>query len=226
MTHSIGKTILRLALIGAAALPLAACGMGPDGKPLPFNRSVDSVHQPVVSYTSFTYDVQAGGNGDLAPAEQARLEEWLNSINLGYGDHVAVVAGQAAYGRGLRDGIALVVARRGLLIEEDTSAVAGTAPEGSVRLIVRRASAGVPGCPDWHDKAESNGVTSASANYGCASNANLAAMVANPDDLVRGQATDSDLRTATSNRAIQAYRDKAPTGAGALQTISASTGAK
>jgi pilus assembly protein CpaD len=45
-------------------------------------------------------------------------------------------------------------------------------------------------------------------------------MIANPEDLVRGQTTDSDLRTATSNRAISTYREKAPTGSGDLKTLS------
>ncbi len=215
------SAIIRLALIGAAALPLAACGMGPDGKAIGFNRSVDSIHQPVVSYASFTYDVQAAAGGGVSPAERARLDDWLTSINVGYGDHVAIVTDQASYGAAMRDGIALVIARRGLLVEEDGTAQAGVAPEGAVRLIVRRASAAVPGCPDWREKAENNGQGAASSNFGCAANANLAAMVANPDDLVRGQSSDSDLRTATSTRAIQTYRDKAPTGAGGLQTISA-----
>ena len=56
-----------------------------------------------------------------------------------------------------------------------------------------------------------------SSNFGCGVNGNLAAMIANPEDLVRGQTTDSDLRTTTSNRAIQAYREQAPTGAGGLK---------
>ena len=59
----------------------------------------------------------------------------------------------------------------------------------------------------------------ASSNFGCAINSNLAAMVANPDDLVRGQTSNSDLRTATSTRAIQTYHKKAPTGAGDLKDL-------
>jgi pilus assembly protein CpaD len=38
---------------------------------------------------------------------------------------------------------------------------------------------------------------------------------------VRGQSSDSDLRTATSNRAISTYREKAPTGAGDLKQLQA-----
>jgi pilus assembly protein CpaD len=44
-------------------------------------------------------------------------------------------------------------------------------------------------------------------------------MVANPDDLVRGQSSDSDLRTATSDRAISTYRNKTPTGSGDLKNL-------
>jgi pilus assembly protein CpaD len=221
MTLMMKSALARLSLAGALVLPLAACGVGPDGRAIGFNRSVDSVHQPVVSTSSFTYDVQPAADGSISGAERQRLDEWLTSIDVGYGDRVAIATDPGAYAPSTRTGIALALARRGLLVEDDSTAQAGAAPDGAVRLIVRRASASVPGCPDWHDKAENNGQGAMSANYGCASNANLAAMVANPDDLVRGQTTDSDLRTATSTRAIQTYRDKAPTGAGALQTISA-----
>ena len=57
------------------------------------------------------------------------------------------------------------------------------------------------------------------SNYGCAVNSNLAQMVANPDDLVRGQeARGSDSRAVT--KAIKSYRDKSPTGNGELKSES------
>jgi pilus assembly protein CpaD len=115
------------------------------------NRSVDSVHQPVVSHSLYTFDVQAGMGG-LSPAEAIRLEDWFRSIDLGYGDQIAI-AGDASYvDPAAREGIADVTARHGLLIGEDSSAAAGQAPAGSVRLIVRRATARVPGCPDWSER--------------------------------------------------------------------------
>lgn len=197
----------------AVALPLAA-----SAKDRP-NRSVESVHQPVVSYASYVFDVQA--NGALAPQEARRLNDWFVSIGLGYGDQVAI-AGDASYvSPEVRDGIADVAARHGMLVGEDSSATAGEAPAGAVRLIVRRSMASVPGCPDWHQKAEASMNLATSSNFGCGLNSNFAAMVANPEDLVRGQGTESDLRTVTSNRAISTYRDKAPTGAGDLKRLSA-----
>ncbi|EQB11948.1 Flp pilus assembly protein CpaD [Sphingobium quisquiliarum P25] len=204
------RTLLRLGALALLALPLAACELD--------NRGMQSVHQPVVSYTSFTYDVQAAPDGGLTTAEAVRLQDWFASIGLGYGDKVSLVTDGAYYSPSLREGIAGVLARRGMLIGEDSSATAGHAPDGSVRLIVRRASASVPGCPDWSDKAESTTQMGTSANFGCGVNGNLAAMIADPEDLVRGQSTDSDLRTATSNRAISTYREKAPTGSGDLKS--------
>ena len=203
-----------LSALAMLALPLAACTSDSP------NRGVESVHQPVVSHAAYTFDVMAGAGDTLPPAEAARLNDWFVSIGLGYGDQVAIV-NDGYYGPALREGIANVVARHGLLVAEDSSAIAGAAPQGSIRLIVRRATASVPGCPDWSSKQETDMNLGTTSNFGCGTNSNLAAMVANPEDLVRGQGTDSNLRTATSNRAISTYRDKPPTGAGDLKQMSA-----
>jgi pilus assembly protein CpaD len=206
-------TIVPLALIGALALPVAAHARDRD------NRSVESIHQPVVSYAAYAFDLQASADGGLSDVEAQRINEWLVSIGLGYGDQVAIVTDAGYFSPTLREGIANLVARHGLLVGEDSSAAAGVPPAGAVRLVVRRATASVPGCPDWTTKAETNMNLSTSSNFGCGINSNLAAMVANPEDLVRGQTTESGLRTATSNRAISTYRDKQPTGSGDLKTL-------
>lgn len=206
------KTIGAVALM---ALPLAGCVTDTP------NRSVESVHQPVVSYAAYTFDVQTGSDGGLPAREAGRLNDWFASINLGYGDQVAIVTEGAYYSPVVREDVANLVARHGLLVAEDSSASAGAAPAGSIRLIVRRASASVPGCPDWHSTQETDPNLATSSNFGCGVNSNWAAMVANPEDLVRGQGSDSDLRTATSNRAISTYREKKPTGAGDLKQLTA-----
>lgn len=209
MSHTRIRPFLRpLALAAALSLPLAACG-----SETTVNRGMESVHQPVVSYTNFIFDVRADSSVGVASSEKERLNGWLDSLNIGYGDSVAIAGGASAAAHA---DIADVLGKRGLLVQQDDSAVAGAAPYGSVRLIVRRATASVPGCPDWHSNQENNMSGGVSSNFGCATNSNFAAMVANPEDLVRGQTTNSDLRTATSNRAIQSYQAKAPTGAGGL----------
>jgi pilus assembly protein CpaD len=212
MTSMSAKNIVRIGALALLALPLAACKTG-------VNRGVESVHQPVVSHDSYTYDVQAGPDGGLTTSEARRLDDWFASIGLGYGDQVAIVT-DAYYSPTLRDGIADVVARHGMLVGEDSSAAAGAAPAGGVRLVVRRATARVPGCPDWSSKGETGFQLGTTSNFGCGVNGNLAAMVANPEDFVRGQSSESDLRTATSNRAISTYREKTPTGSGDLKSLS------
>lgn len=217
----IRHTPARLSLKTLGAFALIALPFSVQAASARENRSVDSVHQPVVSQSAYTFDVQAGSSGGLSAAEALRLNDWFVSIGLGYGDDVAVVTEGGYHSPAVRDDVAAVVARHGLLVSEDSSAVAGTAPAGGIRLIVRRSTARVPGCPDWRSKQETNMSLPTSSNFGCGVNSNWAAMVANPEDLVRGQGTDSDLRTATSNRAISTYRDKAPTGAGDLKQINA-----
>ncbi|WP_070155272.1 CpaD family pilus assembly protein [Sphingobium phenoxybenzoativorans] len=211
--------IVHLACPAALALALSACSTDM----ATYNRGLTSVHQPVVSHTSYVFDVNAAG-GELTVAERQRLEGWLDSIGASYGDTVAIATESGYFSKGVRNGIAAIVERRSLLLQEDNTAQAGRALEGSVRLIVRRAKAEVPGCPDWSIKDESTGMTEVSSNYGCAVNSNIAAMVANPNDLVLGQGGSSDLRTATSNKAIQVYREKIPTGSGGLIEVSAKGG--
>ncbi len=213
MSHTRIRPFLRpLALAAALALPLTACGAADKAS----NRGLESVHQPVVSYTNFIFDVRADSTVGVSSSEKERLNGWLDSLNIGYGDSVAIAGGASTAAHA---DIAEVLGKRGMLVQEDNSAVAGAAPYGSVRLIVRRATASVPGCPDWHDKQENSMSGGTSSNFGCATNSNFAAMVANPEDLVRGQTSNSDLRTATSNRAIQSYEAKAPTGAGGLVNL-------
>ena len=55
-------------------------------------------------------------------------------------------------------------------------------------------------------------------------NGNLAAMVANPEDLIQGQEGTGETVVTTSTKAIRAYRDRALTGDGELANISSQEG--
>lgn len=209
---------LRVALLLGLAAPLGACG-GSTLLSSNVNKGMQSVHQPVVTQSHFLYDVMARDSDPMSPAERVRLTGWLDSLDVGYGDHLAIASGDSYVAPAMRASIAEVLSHRGMMVEDDTSARAGRVPHGAVRLVLRRSSAAVTGCPNWRDTEENNMSGGMSTNYGCAANSNLAAMVADPEDLVRGQTSNSALRTATSNTAIKTYRDKAPTGAGGLQSL-------
>jgi pilus assembly protein CpaD len=124
---------------------------------------------------------------------------------------------------GARRDVAAVAARYGLLLVNGSAPVtAGAVQPGSLRIVASRATASVPGCPNWAP-AELAASGNTSSNYGCATNANLAAMVANPTDLVHGQ-DGSSSGAVTATRAIRSYRQSTPTGQGGLQQSSTTGG--
>ena len=62
------------------------------------------------------------------------------------------------------------------------------------------------------------------SNYGCANNSALAAMVADPMDLVQGREAGAATDPATAGKAIRIYRETAPTGTRGLKTETTSKG--
>ena len=73
---------------------------------------------------------------------------------------------------------------------------------------------------------EGRGPSSTSANYGCSTNSNLAAMIADPSDLVLGQAGSGTRDTGTAAKAIKVYRDTPPSGIKGLDKATTQGGGK
>lgn len=210
------KRTLLFATALAPALLLGACSSGTQ------NRGLESVHQPVVSRTDYVFDVNASESG-LAPGEAQRLAGWMSSLRLGYGDRVALddpSPNRAA----VRDDVAAQIAPYGLLLSDDAPITGSSVAPGMVRVVVSRMKATVPGCPDFSRVSQPEFESNTSSNQGCAINSNLAAMVANPADLVRGQPGADSTDPVTSSKAIDSYRKAAPTGTGGPK--SESTGGK
>ena len=191
------------------ALTLGACGGGVNMD----NRSLYSVKQPVVERSNYVIDVATTYDG-LPVSEQQRLAEWFDSMDLRHGDRLSV--DDAANSLGVRDDIAALAARHGILLAEGAPVTAGAAAPGTARVVITRSIASVPGCPDWSHTAEGNDKNSTNPNYGCGVNSNLAAMVANPEDLIKGQEGSGETVVTTSTKAIQSYRAMEPTGADGL----------
>jgi pilus assembly protein CpaD len=196
---------LNLAPVLALAVALSACGG------VPTNRSMNSVHQPVVETSDYTLDVTADAAG-LAYGEQGRLAAWFEAMGLKYGDKVSLDDPSASPAtRGVVEALA---ARYGLTLSAAAPQTAGYVTLGAVRVIVTRSRASVPGCPEWKTDSDFNPNSGLSSNYGCAVNSNLAAMVANPEDLLHGSQEAGSTAAATSNKAIAAYREAKSTGKG------------
>lgn len=191
------QTSAKLA-IAALGLSLAGC----TGSHV--NRTMYSIHQPVVSRANYAIDLNAGGDG-LAPGERQRLGEWMTSLGAGYGDRVAVDYG-AGYGdAATAAAVSSVAANYDVQLAETAPITEGAVIPGTVRVVLTRSSAYVPGCPDWSKKSEANYTGANHTNYGCATNSNLAAMIADPEDLVRGQ-DDHGHDSTRAVRPVEAYR--------------------
>jgi pilus assembly protein CpaD len=203
-----------LGLAATLGLALAGCAS------VPSNTTMYSEHQPVVEKVNYTLDL-ATGNGGLSYPEQQRLAGWFEQLGLRYGDRLSIEDPmQDAATLGTIDALA---SRYGIAVEAGTPESAGFVEAGTTRVVISRSKAAVRGCPDWADTSDFNPKNGLSRNFGCATNSNLAAMVANPDHLIKGDDSGSDTVIMTSNKAIGAYRSQAPTGAGALKSTS-STG--
>ncbi len=212
INKSILASIVPALLLG---LPLGGC-MGTE------NRGLESVHQPVVSRSDYALDLGVAG-GSLARGEQQRLAGWMTTMRLGYGDRVAI-DDPAGEGPRVRDDVAAVVASYGLLLSDDAPVTPAPVTPGSIRVVVSRMRADVPHCPDWSRDSSNEFESNSSSNYGCATNRNIAAMIANPADLVRGAPGTETTDAAVSFKAIDTYRKKVPSGAGGL--AASSTGGK
>ena len=216
--RNINTRKLAAPLAVSLALTLGACGgVNMD------NRSLYSVKQPVVERSNYVLDVNTDYEG-LPVSEQQRLAGWFESMDLRYGDRVSIDDGGANIA--LRDDVAAIAGRYGIMVADGAPVTAGQRNPGQARIILTRTTASVPNCPDWSHTAEANPNNATNPNYGCAVNSNLAAMVANPEDLVVGQQGTGETIVTTHTKAIETYRGQEPTGKGGLPQVSTSTGGK
>jgi pilus assembly protein CpaD len=213
--RSMPKTI-GTAITLSLGLALAGCGVTASE-----NRSLESVHQPIVQRTNFTFDA-ATGPGGLSYSEQQRVANWFESMKVGYGDQISI--DDPLRSESTRAAIEAIAGRYGVIVADQAPVTAGYVNAGTSRIVITRSSAHVPGCPNWSTKSDTNLNNSASSNFGCAINSNLAAMVADPEHLVKGADGQSDTVVMSSSKAIDAYRSATPTGTNGLSAQSTQSG--
>jgi pilus assembly protein CpaD len=206
--HSKHTLAGRLILAAALGLGLAGCGG------MATNNTLYSTKQPIVDRQNFTLDVNTIQNG-LPVSEQARLNGWFEAMDLRYGDRVAIEdpGANPAVTNAVND----LAGRYGIIVSNTAPTTSGFLQPGQARVVITRSSAHVPGCPDWSKQSDMNYLNATSPGYGCATNSNVAAMVANPEDLLEGQKGTGENVIATATKAITTLREAAPTGAGGLQ---------
>jgi len=190
----------------AATMGLSGCIGG-----VPTNRSLYSENQPVVSHTNYVFDVQTSASG-IPASEERRLTDWFEALDLGYGDKVAVDG--SSLGIAARDDLVAIASREGFILGMSAPVTEGATAPGAARVVVTRAVATVPNCPNWSAQSDANPNNATSPGYGCSVNSNMAAMIADPEDLLRGQRGSGETVVMSSTKAIDAYRASTPTGGG------------
>ena len=140
------------------------------------DRGVEAINTPIVTRADYVFDAAAPG-GALAPAEKARLDAWFRGLSLGYGDAVFV---DAPYADSARYEVAQIAGTYGMMLQPGAPVTAGAVAPGSVRVIVSRTRAEVPGCPNWSQPSQPNYNNQMMPGFGCAVNSNLAMQIANP----------------------------------------------
>jgi len=212
MTYSFKRAASSVLAI-SLGLGLAACGGAIEGN----NYSLNSVRQPVVERSNYVLDLRTSPAG-LDAMEESRLNDWFDTLDLGYGDRVAIDT--AVNNPAVIEDVAAVAGRYGILVSEGAPITQGYVDPGNVRVVVTRSTASVPGCPDWSEGYGFQRDNFTSDGFGCAVNGNLAAMVANPEHLLEGAEGTGETVVMSSNRAIETFRNQEPTGAGGLPQIS------
>jgi pilus assembly protein CpaD len=208
------KSLAAVVAIGAALLlPSVASAKKPPSERHDARRGLDSLNQPVVQRTDYLLDL--ADNGGLSDSDIGRLDSWFGSLGLGYGDHVFVDRGTSTG----RQDVANVASAYGMLLSPGAPILEGDVPMGAVRVIVSRTTASVPTCPNFEPDLD-RGPSSTSSNYGCGVNSNLAAMIADPNDLVLGQQGSVLTDAYTSSKAIRSYRQAPTTGTRGLTEVS------
>lgn len=193
------------ALALSLGLALSGCIGG-----MPTNASVESVNQPVVERTNYTFDLVTAPGGGVPLAEQRRLSGWLQAMDLRYGDRVAL--DDPMQSGATRAAVESLISRSGLLLADGAPVTVGYVNPGNARVVITRSTASVPNCPNWSVKGTSNFHNATSPGYGCAVNSNLAGMIANPEHLLKGEKGISETVATSSNKAVDSYRDAQPTG--------------
>ena len=194
----------KLSLLAFAAA-VAGCQHVPRDLP---DRGIAAVNEPVVASSNYAIDLAAPG-GALAPSEAARLDGWFGGLGLRHGDTVYVDGG---YSDMARVEVGRIAGQYGLMVAPGAPVTTGQVAPGTVRVVVSRTEVTVPGCPNWSRPAQPNYNNQSLPNFGCGVNSALAAMVANPQDLIHGQEGSGVGDAVAGAKAVQMYRDWPLTG--------------
>ena len=173
-----------------AALVLGACAYpvnGPEDN-LPVTERFPISVEPRMEALSVAYD---GQRGTLDTASGAQLERFARDYLENGSGAIAVAPSRrfpASAGSVAERLVEIGVPRNRIMIANEPSSNMGD----DVRVSYIRYQAHAEACGDWSVNLASTAANKVSPNFGCATQHNLAAMVADPRDLVSPKPMDPD----------------------------------
>jgi len=172
-------------IVFAAAI-LATAGCGSPDLAAPAAPAVEVAPKLTrVDLAAFDHDIHFARHAkSLTSAQASGLAKFMTRNSIHEGDAVTVVdAGNAS---------TLTTARQSAVLAElrafhiqAASAADPALSADTIRVHADRTVVTAPACPDWSKPEADEPNNLPSSNYGCATETNLAAMIANPADLVK-----------------------------------------
>jgi len=178
-----GRARVALALAGIC-LALGGCASGP--KPPPESgRTTEAPNGPEVSLESRPLVLQfRAGDAQVTDYQVAYLHKLMDDQVIGYGDKVLIHRGVSALSEARAKAVEQILQRLGLT---PTLAAPDATADGELDLAVEHAKARAPNCPNWTKANGADFANTSHSDFGCSTAADLAAMVADPRDLLQGK---------------------------------------
>jgi pilus assembly protein CpaD len=170
--------------VAALAAALAGCASAPE-QHLDEARTTEAPNAIEVSVTHRTLAVHfEPGETAPRPKDVAALNVLLATGDIAPGDEVRIERAASVIADARARALASALARQGL---RPTMVAPGGAPDGELHLVVEHATATVPRCPNWTKPPGNDFDNTLHSDFGCATALDLAAMVADPRDLIEGR---------------------------------------
>lgn len=148
----------------------------------------DTPKRNEVEMVRLTHQVRFDGLGEISDAEAGRINNFLNRIEYSYGDIVSLDTGSNTSADSQSQSVNAYLSRSGIWLAS-TAPVSGPAPApGTAYLVVDKYVVTAPDCMNWTEDQSSNWANAPMPSFGCSSQTLLGLMVANPRDLIQGQA--------------------------------------
>jgi pilus assembly protein CpaD len=162
---------------------------------------------PITVDTQVVTLTLAGSGAELSPMDKARVRAFAQSYLSGGHGPVSVTSPAGAKAEDVAAEARKALNEAGVSWEDMSGAgyIPADGASGEVVLSYTRYVATGPACGVFDDQLERDFANKRSANFGCATQQNIAAMIADPRDLVQ-PADEAPADAATRIRSIEKYR--------------------